>query len=206
MRTYLRGGAVLIVARVVLCVSAKWQLRGWTSRSKDFLQLRQNRPHCSSAHCAEPLREPHLVDRPQLIEHDQSLRTCVGDRDAEGHGETLARHRSHDDRTQVAVQFGRRDDDARPRLPDFTADGRIEVDEPDLAPFHQASSESPALLNSPISNSSSPAPAIARAAAAHPSRTRLRGLRSTMAPRSTAISASPTKPACNRKGLGMTTP
>src|SRR5438045_4248745 len=37
---------------------------------------------------------------------------------------------------------------------DFTADGRIEVDEPDLAPFHQASSESPALLNSPISNRS----------------------------------------------------
>src|SRR5256884_623470 len=87
----------------VLCVSAKWQLRGWTSRSKDFLQLRHNRPQCSSAHCTEPLREPHLVDRPQLIEHDQSLRTCVGDRDAEGRGETLARHRSHDDRTQVAV-------------------------------------------------------------------------------------------------------
>src|SRR5205807_9709174 len=108
----------------------------------------------------------------------------------------------------VAVPRGRRDDDARPLLPDFTADGRIEVDEPELAPFHQTSSESPALLTSPSGNSSSPAPAsaIARAAAAHPSRTRLRGLRSTMAPRSTAISASPAKPACNRKGLGMTTP
>ena len=111
-------------------------------------------------------------------------------------------------RTQMIVHFGRGHYQTRARLPDFTPDGRIKIHEPNLSARHQTNSESSALLNSPITSSSSPASAILLAASAQPLRAGLAGLRNTSAPSSIVISAPAllSRPSCASTGLGMTTP
>src|SRR5450759_2324001 len=154
------------------------------------------------------LRQPDLVHGANLIEQNQTLPATMSDVNPKW---CLAARRSHgcdEYGAQMIVHFGRGHHHTRARLPDFTPDSRIKIDEPNLSSRHQTNSGSSALPNSPITSSSSPAAAILLAASAQPVRAGLAGLRNTIAPSSIVISAPAllSRPSCASTGLGMTIP
>jgi hypothetical protein len=130
----------------------------------------------------------------------------MGHRYAERREKPLACHRSNDDCTQMLVEFRRRHDNARPGFLDLASDRWVKSNEPDLPALHQSISRSAAFPNSPSINSSSSRSATDLAACDHPSRAALRGLRNTIAPRSTVSSACSDSPTCANTGLGITIP
>jgi hypothetical protein len=158
--------------------------------------------------CSQFLRQPGLVHGANLIEQDQTLPATMSDADPKRRLATRRSDGCDQYGAQMIVHFGRGHYHTRARLPDFTPDGRIKIHEPNLSTRHQTNSESSALPNSPITSSSSPAPAILLAASAQPTRGGFAGLRNTSALSSIVISApaSLSRPSCASTGLGMTTP
>ena len=70
------------------------------------------------------------------------MRACMSDWHPEWCREPLGGHGRDDDGTQVLIQFGGRDHNARARLLDLTAYRWIEIHKPDVAPSHQRNSAS----------------------------------------------------------------
>src|ERR1022692_980490 len=175
---------------------------------EDFLQRPQRGGERFCRDYSQFLRQPGLVHGTNLIEQYQAPPATMSDADTKRRLVTRRCHGCDEYRTQMIVHFGRGHYQTRARLPDFTPDGRIKIHEPNLSARHQTNSESSALLNSPITSSSSPASAILLAASAQPLRAGLAGLRNTSAPSSLVISAPAllSRPSCASTGLGMTTP
>ena len=74
-----------------------------------------------------------MFDGANLIQCDETGAALKTTRDPPGVGAASGGHRCDDGGAQVAVQLLRRHDQAGPRLPDFTADRRIEDHEMDVA-------------------------------------------------------------------------
>src|SRR5450755_4206939 len=104
------------------------------------------------------------------------------------------------------MHLGRGYDHAGSRFLDLASDSGIKRDQPNVPACYHARSVSPSLPNSPITSASSPTSAILFAAARHPSRELLVGLRRTNAPRSIVMSAWPSSPTWASSGLGITIP
>ena len=92
---------------------------------KQLVQPLQCRSESTALHRAQPPDQPLLIECPNLIEQDQTAPLLESDRNAKWRRPTASCHRRSQDGPQMVVQFGRRDDDARPRFLDLTADRGI---------------------------------------------------------------------------------
>ena len=87
----------------------------------------------------QPPKAPHkpmLVNCSDLIQGDEAGPALKPARRSPRVGLSAASHRGNDDRPKLLVQLVRRDDQARPRLPDLTASGGTQPDQMDFAPLH----------------------------------------------------------------------
>lgn len=92
-------------------------------------------------------------------------------------GPSTGRHRSHDNRPKVSVQFVRRHHDTRPCLLNLAADRRIQLDQVHLPTHHHRQSVASKRVGvASSSDTSSPRCRIDRALAAHPARGRVAAL------------------------------
>jgi len=88
------------------------------------------------AELTKTLHESFLIDRSYLIERDKSRAALKPTADTPRIGVAARRHRRDYDSTQVLVQFVWRNDNARPRFLDFSAQRWIQPDEMNLASPH----------------------------------------------------------------------
>lgn len=87
----------------------------------------------------EPPKAPHkpmLVDRSDLIQGDEAGPALKPTGRSPRIGPSAGGHRGNDDRPKLLVQFVRRDDQARPRLPDLAAGCGTQPDQMDFASLH----------------------------------------------------------------------
>ena len=90
------------------------------------------------------------------------------DRHAKAGRPASGRHWRHDDRPEVIMNLGGRDNHAGSRFLDFAADGWIEAHQPDLTAPHHSRTASSSLAKSGQIGASSPTAASRRASSAHP--------------------------------------
>ena len=126
---------------------------------------------------SESLEESLSVNGAKLVQRHKSGTLLEAARDAPGVGVAASRHRRNYDRSQVLIQFIRRDDQTRPGLADFTAKRWIKTDQVNLASLRRLgrhyqvhSSASKTVTAGLSSRASSPRLCIARAASAQPCR------------------------------------
>lgn len=72
-----------------------------------------------SVQASQTFDETASIDRADLVENDSPGLSAEGNSHSRRGVETSGCHGGHDDRTQDTIGFVRRDDNARPRFPDF---------------------------------------------------------------------------------------
>jgi hypothetical protein len=141
------------------------------------LQALEDHDHGVAFKLPKPFHETVHINRPKLIERNEAYATLKMAARTPWVRASAGCHRRYDDGTEMFIQFVRRYDHARPRLPDLTAQRGVEANEMNLAAadrwadYRHSHSSRSNLVDGDSSRSRSSRRALMRlAAAAHPVR------------------------------------
>jgi hypothetical protein len=104
-----------------------------SSDREHLLQNVQYRRQCVRADAAEPLRDPFVVNRAELVQCNKTSSILKATSDAPGIRLTTGGHRSNDYGAKMLIQLVRRYNQARTRFSNLASASRVKPDETDIA-------------------------------------------------------------------------